>query len=88
MDTKLQEYQQHSCLEHPDRSVIAEYSVELRRRIQFHITSILTTKTRHIKHIVRETIEIELHCNNMGTGFCPNKCDWSLLSVPQETLRN
>jgi hypothetical protein len=41
----------------------------------FHNTSILTTITRYMDHIVREAIEIELHPNNMNrdVGFCLSK---------------
>jgi hypothetical protein len=72
VDTRLKEHQRHVRLEHPEKSAIAEHSVDLGHRILFHSTSILTTKTRYMDRIVREAIEIELHPNNMNRemGFC------------------
>jgi hypothetical protein len=45
MDTKVKEHQQHICLEHPDKSAVAEHSRELGHRIQLQNISILATKT-------------------------------------------
>jgi hypothetical protein len=57
----------HIRLEHPAKSAVAEQSVDLGHRIQFHNTSILGTKTRYMDRIVREAVEIELHPNKMNT---------------------
>jgi hypothetical protein len=71
MGTRLKEHQQHIRIEHPDKSAITECSINFGHCIQFHVTSILTTKTRYMDCIVREAIEIELHPNNMNreAGF-------------------
>jgi hypothetical protein len=62
----------YHSLEHPEKSAVAEHSVDLGHRILFHSTSILATKTRYMDRIVREAIEKELHSNNMNRemGFC------------------
>jgi hypothetical protein len=75
VDTRLKEHQRHIHLEHPDKSALAEHSVDLGHRIQFHNTSILATKTQYMDRIVREAIEIELHRNYMNreVGFCLSK---------------
>jgi hypothetical protein len=72
VDTRLKEHQRHVRLEHPEKSAVAEHSVDLGHRILFHCTSILATKSRYMDRIVREAIEIELHPNNMNRemGFC------------------
>jgi hypothetical protein len=49
-----------------DKSALAEHSINLGHRIQFHNTSILATKNQYMDPIVREAIEIELHPNNMN----------------------
>jgi hypothetical protein len=69
------EHQCHNRLEHPDKSVIAEHSIDHGHCIQFHNASILTTKTRYTDCIVREAIEIELHPHNINRegGFGLNK---------------
>jgi hypothetical protein len=75
VDARLKEHQRHICLEHPDKSAMTDYSVDLGHLIQFHSTSILATKTQNMDHIVREATEIELHPNNMSRemGFCVSK---------------
>jgi hypothetical protein len=51
---------------------MAEHSIDQGRRVQFHNSSILATKTRYMDNIVREAIEIELHAYNINRegGFC------------------
>jgi hypothetical protein len=75
VDILLKEHQRHIRLEHPDKSDIAEHSVDHGHRIQFHNSSILTTKTRYMDRIVREAIETELHPYNINRegGFCLSK---------------
>jgi hypothetical protein len=55
----------------PDKSAVAEHTIQSEHRIQFHNTSILATKNRYMDRIIMEAIEIELHPNNMNreTGF-------------------
>jgi hypothetical protein len=81
VDTRLKEHQWHICLEHPDKSAIAEHTVDLGHCIQFHKTSILAAKTRYMDSIIREAIEIELHPKNMNreVGFCLSK-SWKPLT--------
>jgi hypothetical protein len=75
VDIRLKENQWHIRLEHPDKSAIAEHSINQRHRIQFHNSSILASKTRYIDHTVREAIVIELHPYNINRdgGFCLSK---------------
>jgi hypothetical protein len=75
VDIRLKEHQQHIKLQHADNLVVAEHSIVHGHRIQFHISSILATKTRYMDRIVREAIEIELHpySTNREGGFCLSK---------------
>jgi hypothetical protein len=68
-------HQRHIRLEHPDKSAVAEHSIDQGYRIQYHNYSILATETRYMDRIVREAIEIELHPYNInrGGGFCLKK---------------
>jgi hypothetical protein len=61
LDVRLKVHQQHIRLEHPDKSAVAEHSIDHGHHIQFHNSSILATKTRYMDCIVMEVIEIELH---------------------------
>jgi hypothetical protein len=75
MDIRLKEDQRHIRLENPDKSDVAEHSIDQGHRIQFHNSSILATKTRYMDSIVRQAIEIVLHPYNInrGSGFCLSK---------------
>jgi hypothetical protein len=75
VDIRLKEHQRHIRLEHPDKSAVAQHSIDQGHRIQFHKSSILASKTRYMDHIVREAIEIELHPYNINRegGFCLSK---------------
>jgi hypothetical protein len=75
VDIRIKEHQRHIRLDHPDKSAVAEHSIDQGHRIKFHNTSILATKTRYMDRIVREVIEIELHPYNINRegGFCLSK---------------
>jgi hypothetical protein len=75
VDIRLKEHQRHIRLEHPNKSAVAEHSMDQGHRILFHNASILATKTRYMDRIVREAIEIELHPYNVNRegGFCLSK---------------
>jgi hypothetical protein len=68
VDIRLKVHERHIRLEHPDKSAIAEHSIDQRNRIQFHNFTILATKTRCMDRSVREAIEIELHPYNFNRG--------------------
>jgi hypothetical protein len=83
LDIRLKEHQRHIQLEHLDKLAIAEHSTDQGHRIQFHNSSILATNTRHMDHIVREAIEIELHPYNINReGGFVSVNHGSLLSAP------
>jgi hypothetical protein len=51
---------------YPDKSAMAEHSIDLGYSIQFQDARILAMKTGHMEHIIREAVEIELHPNNVN----------------------
>jgi hypothetical protein len=69
VDTRLKKKIQ---LEHSYKSAVVEHSISLGHSIEPHNTSILSTKPRHMDHIIREVAEIDLHSNNMNREdeFC------------------
>jgi hypothetical protein len=75
VDIRLKEHQRLIRLEHPDKSAVAEHSIDQGHRIQFYNSFILSKKTRYIYRIVMEAIEIELHPYNINRegGFCLSK---------------
>jgi hypothetical protein len=62
VDIRLKEHQRHIRPDHPEKSAIAECSIDHGHRIQFQNSCIIKTKSRYIDPIVRKAIEIELHC--------------------------
>jgi predicted GIY-YIG superfamily endonuclease len=64
--TRAKEHQHHICLEHPGKSAMAEYSINLGHHIQFQNTTILATKSRYMDRMIRKATEIQLHPNNMN----------------------
>jgi hypothetical protein len=75
VDIRLKEHQRYIRLQHPDKSAVAENSIDQGHCIQCHNSSILASKTRYMDRIVRVVIEIELHPYNIKTegGFCLRK---------------
>jgi hypothetical protein len=65
-ETSIKEHQRHIRLQHPDKSAVAEHSINLDHRIQIQNTTILSTKSRYMDRMIREAIEIELQPNNMN----------------------
>jgi hypothetical protein len=65
IETRIKEHQRHIRLQHPDKSAIAEHSINLDHRIQIQKTTILSTKSRYMDRMIRQAIEIELQPNNM-----------------------
>jgi hypothetical protein len=65
----------------------ASLSIDQGRRIQFHNSSILATKTRCMDRIVMEATEVELHPYNINRegGFCLSK-SWKPLIGPLNTF--
>jgi hypothetical protein len=59
---------------------LAEHSVNVGHCIQYHDTSILAKKYGHMEYINEETIQTELHPNNMNReeGFSLSG-SWKLL---------
>jgi hypothetical protein len=82
-DIRLKEPQWNIRLQHPDKSAVAEHSIDQGHHIQLHNSSILATKTRYMDRIVREAIEIELHLYNINRGAASVSVNLgSLLSTP------
>jgi hypothetical protein len=57
VDTRMKEHQRHIRLEHPDKSAVAEHSIDSGHRIHSHDASILATETRYMHRIIWEAIE-------------------------------
>jgi hypothetical protein len=54
------------CLSQPEKSAVAEYSIDRDHRIDLDGPSKLGKATRKIDCVVKEAIEIRLHPNNIN----------------------
>jgi hypothetical protein len=65
IETRVKEHQRHIRLAHPEKSAVAEHSINLGHRIELPNTGILE-KSRYMDRIISDAIEIELHPNNIN----------------------
>jgi hypothetical protein len=56
IETRVKEYHLHISLEHPEKSAIAEHSINLGHHIQLRNNSILA-KSRYMEQIIGELIQ-------------------------------
>jgi hypothetical protein len=86
IETRIKEHHRHIRLYHPDKSAVAEHSMNLGHRIQFQDTRILATRSGHVEFIIKEAMEIELHSDNMNReeGFFLSKLWKPLLQTLKE----
>jgi hypothetical protein len=66
IETRDKEHQRHIRLQHPDKSAVAEHSINLSHRIQLQDITIFSIKSRYMDQMIRGATEIELHPNNLN----------------------
>ncbi|XP_046408835.1 uncharacterized protein LOC124173380 [Ischnura elegans] len=64
IETRLKEHKRHLRLGQPEKSAIAEHSIQHDHVIQFDDTEILTRSTKYWDRVVKEAIEIRLDHKN------------------------
>jgi hypothetical protein len=90
IDTRLKALYQHIPLEYPDKSAMAEHSINLGHCIQLHNTTILSTKPIYRDRNIREATKIALHPNNMNRehGFCLSKSWKPFISSLKDCMKS
>jgi hypothetical protein len=66
IQTRIKGHHRHISVEQPDKSAVAEHSINLGHRIKLHDTTVLSAKSTNTDQMIWEAIEIELCRNNMN----------------------
>ena len=71
IETRLKEHRRHFRLAQPEKSAVAEHSINEDHAIRWEDTKILCRSQRYWDRIVKEAIEIRLNTKNFNrdTGF-------------------
>jgi hypothetical protein len=54
IETKIKEHEYHIRLEQPDKSAVAEHSINLGHRTELQGTTVLSTKVTYMDRMIRE----------------------------------
>jgi hypothetical protein len=83
VEARCKEHMRHIHLEQPEKSAVAEHSVNTRHRIDFNSTSVLDKAAGYMDRLVKEAIEIRLNTINFNRdgGFTLSRAWYPVINM-------